>query len=385
MKTTTQLWNEKKQIAQTSYPALAPLNTHYGSQIKSDFLKLDWENILKSSEKNEPLEKYPLNKEIKIYTLNTLPPDLFHHYFTKLIDIKETKVTALHYTLLQSLTCIVIPKNQTIKEPIFLTTSFQKGLNASHIIILAEEHSQAQIYDLSEYNNTTLATNFREIFIHNNAKINYYTINNMNQETSFHNIQAELHENAHLKTYEFLIEGKSQHIFNVNSVKQKACFHYNAAFLANHNTKYDLLSSSNQQSKKTSSSLIIKGICTDNSQSLFRGRIKINPQAKFSSGHQHSSLLLFGDKAHADAVPILEVENNEVSCSHGAILSRINEDQLFYLQSRGISEKQSQELLIHAHLNPIINQFPEVLQEKIYSLINQKLTLKNEILTLKTI
>ncbi|MBI2662582.1 SufD family Fe-S cluster assembly protein [Candidatus Woesearchaeota archaeon] len=379
MKSIQDYWQEKKQIAKNSYTSLPPINYNYGSQIKSEFLNLDWTNLLKNPEKNDPLEKYPLNKEIKIYDLNTLPAELFNHYFARAIPIKENKITSLHYNLLNSLTFIVIPKNISIKEPVYLTTSFQKGLNASHIVILAEENSQANIYDLTESSDTALSTIFRELFLLNNSNINYYTLYSQNKEISLHNLQVELFENSHLNVYEFLIGGNSLHNFNARHLKSHACFHYHCAFLANNNTTYDLSSSSIHSAKKTSSSLNIKGLTTNKAKALFRGKIKILPRAKFSSGHQHSSLIILGNDAHAEAVPILEVENNEISCSHGAAISRINEEQLFYLKSRGISSETAQEILINAHLSPIINQFPDSLQTKIYSLIQQSIiSLKKE-------
>lgn len=374
MKSTLEYWHEKKQLAKTSYNTLPPLKTNYGSQIKSEFLDLDWTNLLKNPEKNEPLEKYPLNKDIKIYNLNTLPSELFHHYFARAIPINDNKITSLHYNLLNNLTFIVIPKNNIIKEPIYLTTSFQKGLNASHIIILAEENSQATIYDLTESNNTSICTNFRELFLLPRSNLNYYTIYSQNKELSLHNLHAELFENAHLNAFEFLIGGTSQHNFNVKHLKPNTNFHYNCAFLAHHNSQYDLLSASQHLAKNTSSILNIQGLTTDTAKSLFRGLIKISPQAKFSSGHQHSSILILGQQAHAEAIPILEVENNEISCSHGAVISRINEEQLFYLRSRGITQELAEEMLILAHLNPIIYQFPENLQTKIHSLIQQNIS-----------
>lgn len=105
----------------------------------------------------------------------------------------------------------------------------------------------------------------------------------------------------------------------------------------------------------------------------YRGTIKISKNAAGCSAHQRTDVLLLGDEAKCAALPILEVENDDVRCSHGASVGQINEEQLFYLLSRGLDEKQARKLIICGFLEPVVKQISDLeIQNKIITLIEEK-------------
>jgi hypothetical protein len=96
----------------------------------------------------------------------------------------------------------------------------------------------------------------------------------------------------------------------------------------------------------TKSTMLTRAVLLDASRASYQGTIKILPQAHGCSAKQHEDTLLLGASAHIDAVPILEIENDDVKCSHGVTVGSINEEQLFYLQARGVSIEEAKRTLI---------------------------------------
>ena len=85
-------------------------------------------------------------------------------------------------------------------------------------------------------------------------------------------------------------------------------------------------------------------------------------------------MILLSDKAYAEAIPNLEIENNDVKCSHGATISQIDEDKLFYMTSRGINEKDAKRVIIEGFFEPIIvNIDEEELREEMQNIISERI------------
>ncbi len=124
---------------------------------------------------------------------------------------------------------------------------------------------------------------------------------------------------------------------------------------------------------RTTSLITTKGVLGDESNTKYRATIRIEKNAAGCHGHQRSDMLLIGEKARCDALPILEVENDDVTCSHGAAIGQLNEEQIFYLCSRGVDETTAKNIIIMGVLEPIMNEYPEIMREKIMETIKCKL------------
>lgn len=112
---------------------------------------------------------------------------------------------------------------------------------------------------------------------------------------------------------------------------------------------------------RTTSRLVSKGILTGSSFAHQISRIEILPGQSGCSGDERADTILLSDTARVIAVPELEIGNNDVQCKHAVTTTRLNKEKLFYLASRGLDEETSRQLLIQAHLAPILEQIPEEL------------------------
>jgi Fe-S cluster assembly protein SufD len=116
----------------------------------------------------------------------------------------------------------------------------------------------------------------------------------------------------------------------------------------------------------TESDLLFRSALLDRSRVVFRGVVWLHPQAQQTSAYQANHNLLLSPRARADALPILEIEADDVRCKHGSTTGRIDDEQIFYLMSRGLSYQEAQRMIVQGFFETVISEFPVVgLQEKI--------------------
>jgi Fe-S cluster assembly protein SufD len=109
----------------------------------------------------------------------------------------------------------------------------------------------------------------------------------------------------------------------------------------------------------TTSDLAFRGILRDSATAVWSGMIRVDPDAQRTDAFQESRNLLLSERAHADAIPGLEIEANDVRCTHAATIGRIDEEQLFYLMSRGLSRGESERLLVRGFLEVIAGRLED--------------------------
>ena len=106
------------------------------------------------------------------------------------------------------------------------------------------------------------------------------------------------------------------------------------------------------------SDLLFKGALTDRATSVFRGLIRVEPGAQLTDAYQTNRNLLLSDRANAIALPSLEIEADDVRCSHGATIGQVEDGQLFYLMSRGLTRAQAERLLVLGFFDEVIGRIP---------------------------
>ncbi len=125
--------------------------------------------------------------------------------------------------------------------------------------------------------------------------------------------------------------------------------------------------------KNTKSTIISKGISTGNSSNAYRGLVKILPSAENARNYSQCDSMLVGDKSSAHTYPYLEVKNNSATIEHEATTSRISEDQIFYLQSRGLDKEKSISMLVNGFCKDVFKELPLEFSVEAVKLIEMKL------------
>ncbi len=114
------------------------------------------------------------------------------------------------------------------------------------------------------------------------------------------------------------------------------------------------------------------GVALNSTRLVFSGINHIKKKAKKSNTNQNAKIIVFDKNANGKANPILKIDENDVLASHAAIVGRLNDEHLFYLKSRGLTEEEAKALIVYGYLKPIAKNFDNALQNKINKLVTEK-------------
>jgi Fe-S cluster assembly protein SufD len=119
----------------------------------------------------------------------------------------------------------------------------------------------------------------------------------------------------------------------------------------------DLRTYQEHRAPDTTSHLLFKGAVAEESHSVYTGLIRIKPDARGSNAYQTNRNLKLSDSAWAESVPNLEIENNDVHCSHASTVGPVDEEQRFYVESRGVPSKVAERLIVAGFFDEVLNSF----------------------------
>ena len=324
-------------------------------------------------------EKYADKVVIKdIFT--AMNDDHIKDSFMSVVDYAESKVTAVHYTLLNAGLFIDVKDNVVIEEPLqYIVISDKEQSLFNHVTIQVGNNAKFNFIENYVNNQKDDKAPFSlvsEVVAHEGAQINYSSITNQPGEKRGTILRRGL-------TYrDSLIN------WNVAAMDEADVYHDNTTNIlgdgSEANLKIVTLGVKEQktyfnsevvnQGLSSKGDILQHGVLLDRSHIVFNGVGFIVKGATGSNAYQSSRMLTLSSEAKADANPMLLIDENDVMAGHGASLGRIDEEQLYYLQSRGLTRKESSRLLVHGFLSPVISELTvDKIKELVTVLIDEKI------------
>lgn len=324
-------------------------------------------------------EKYADKVVIKdIFT--AMNDDHIKDSFMSVVDYAESKVTAVHYTLLNAGLFIDVKDNAVIEEPLqYIVISDKEQSLFNHVTIQVGNNAKFNFIENYVNNQKEDKAPFSlvsEVVAHEGAQINYSSITNQPGEKRGTILRRGL-------TYrDSLIN------WNVAAMDEADVYHDNTTNIlgdgSEANLKIVTLGVKEQktyfnsevvnQGLSSKGDILQHGVLLDRSHIVFNGVGFIVKGATGSNAYQSSRMLTLSSEAKADANPMLLIDENDVMAGHGASLGRIDEEQLYYLQSRGLTRKESSRLLVHGFLSPVISELTvDKIKELVTVLIDEKI------------
>ena len=324
-------------------------------------------------------EKYADKVIIKdIFT--AMNDDHIKDSFMSVVDYADSKVTAVHYTLLNAGLFIDVKDNAVIEEPLqYIVISDKEQSLFNHVTIQVGNNAKFNFIENYVNNQKDDKAPFSlvsEVVAHEGAQINYSSITNQPGEKRGTILRRGL-------TYrDSLIN------WNVAAMDEADVYHDNTTNIlgdgSEANLKIVTLGVKEQktyfnsevvnQGLSSKGDILQHGVLLDKSHIVFNGVGFIVKGATGSNAYQSSRMLTLSSEAKADANPMLLIDENDVMAGHGASLGRIDEEQLYYLQSRGLTRKESSRLLVHGFLSPVISELTvDKIKELVTVLIDEKI------------
>ena len=285
--------------------------------------------------------------------------------FGQLASAKEDAFTALNAAFFQGGGVLEIARGQSLAQPIHLlfVSSGGGGLVCPRLLVKARPGSQATVLlDFhSPGSGAGLVNEVSELFIEDNAHLDWVLVEREGSE-AFHvgNLRARQGRDSRLAVHTFSLGGALiRNALGAQLADTGAEIDLRALYIGASDQHLDNRTLVDHAMPHTTSRQVYKGVLGDRSRGVFRGLVHVRPDAQEIDSSQSNMNLLLSEKARIDTQPQLEIHADDVKCSHGSTVGKLDADALFYLRSRGLSETDARALLTRGFAAEILDALPE--------------------------
>ena len=276
-----------------------------------------------------------------------------------------------------------VPRGVRVEAPILLTAVTAAAGTAlqRRVLIVLEDGAEAEVWEqyLSGSSDAeTLLNTVVELVVGENAHLRYVCGQDLNEKSWIFGAQrAEVARDGSLDWVVVGFGGGNGRMRTETLLAgEGASGKVTGAYAPHARQHIDFDTTQEHGAPHTTSDLAFRGILSDRSQAVWRGMIKVDPGAQQTDAFQECRNLLLSKRAHADAIPGLEILANDVRCTHAAAIAQIDKEQLFYLRSRGLDTAVSTRLVIEGFMQELVERFEEgPIREALSGALERRLSL----------
>jgi Fe-S cluster assembly protein SufD len=294
-------------------------------------------------------------------------PDLVEdRLFRTVVVPDEHRFRALHAALWSGGTFVYVPKGMEVTLPLVTQTwlGASGGAIFPHTMVIAEEGSQVTLVELfasAPIGRRMLASGVVEIVVGAGAEVRYVAIQEWGlplwEVGSL--IRAQVHRDA---TFHSLVVALGGGLVKVDVESQLigpgAACEMLGLYFGSGAQHVDVHTLQDHRAPHTTSDLLYRGAVKDTARSVFAGLIRVHPGAQKTNAFQANRNLILSEGARSDSIPKLEIMANDLRCTHGSATSRLNEEHIFYLMSRGLSRKQATFMIVEGFFADVFDRIP---------------------------
>ena len=298
----------------------------------------------------------------------------------KAVRPDDGKFAALNAAMWTHGAVLHVPRGKAIEEPFHVVMFNTKpGASMGHVLVVLEENSQAtmQVEYASDSADTHSAyVGVTELLLEDAANLKYVALQDWNRNTyEFSHQRARVGRDANL---DWIIGTMGSQLtkayLEIDIDGQGANARMSGFFFADKDQLFDLDTQQNHNAPLTTSDLLFKGAGKDVARTVWQGMIKSLPQMQKIDGFQACRNLLLSDDARMDSIPGLEIEADDVICSHAATFGTLEEEPIFYLMSRGIDRPLAELMVIEGFFDELLARVPfERVRDRMMQAIEAKI------------
>lgn len=308
-------------------------------------------------------------------------PEVTGMYFSKYASIENNGFVALNTAFATDGIFINVPDNTEVRIPIQMINVIRHDseifMQTRNLFVVGKNSKVTIVQCEDSYNHEAgFANSVTEFIIGENASVEHYKMQNLNNRSSLINSSFFILEaNSRLTAHSITLNGGLiRNDIHVVMEGQGGETEVNGLYLADKNQHIDNQIYIDHASPGCTSREIFKGILDDYARAVFNGHVLVRRDAQHTNAYQSNRNLLLTDKASINTKPFLEIYADDVKCSHGATIGQLDADAMFYLRSRGIGEDNARLLLMYAFAAEVVNRISiEPLRVRIDDMVKKRL------------
>jgi Fe-S cluster assembly protein SufD len=299
--------------------------------------------------------------DIDAYELMPTHPALGSDAPGALWDLPTTDLPAgVDITLSDGEAVVTVARGVIVEQPIALVTVVPDGKLANlRTRVVLEEGSQAAIWEQYLSSGDCLLNVATELEVGANASLRYVCGQGLSEDAWIFGAQrAVIERDGSLDWVALGFGSRSGHVLmETRLAGEGSQARVTGAYATRGSQHIDFDTTQEHAARNTTSDLAFRGVLQDRSSAVWKGNIIVDPGAQKTDAFQDSRNLLISKRAHADSIPGLEIQANDVRCTHAAAVAQVDPEQIFYLRSHGLPEDQAKKLVIEGFLAALVERF----------------------------
>jgi Fe-S cluster assembly protein SufD len=300
---------------------------------------------------------------------------LRQHFMAQPVNLGSEKFAALNAALTTSGALLYVPKGVEIAEP-FVATHLVTGAGGAvfpHTIVVLEDNAKAILVEyflgreispvsglpsVASAKEGHFAAGQNDLHAGPGAQLTYVAAQNWSRQAlSFQANSTVVQRDARVVSLNVHLGGRQSRHESHSRLQGPGAFSEMLALtVAQGAQEFDQRTLQSHQAPHTGSNLLYKNALLDQARTIFSGLIIVDPDAQQTDAYQGNRNLMLSDEAEANSLPGLEIQANDVRCTHGATTGHVDEEQMFYLESRGITPRIARELLVFGFFEEVLNK-----------------------------
>lgn len=314
-------------------------------------------------------------------------PEILAKILGKTVKAEDGKFASLSAALAQTGVLVYIPRGVEVEAPLH-SLLWGPGANlayVSHLLVYVDEGASVtyvhEAASLTEPGEQTLHSGIVEIYVAPRANLRFVELQSWGEHVwNFTHERALVDRDA---TLEWIFGAVGTHLTKnfseINLVGDGSTGKMSGFYFTDHDQHLDHDTQQNHLATHTTSDLLFKGALIQESRSVWQGMIYVAPGAQKSDGYQANRNLVLSRNARADSIPGLEILADDVRCTHGATVGKIDPDQIFYMESRGIPRRDAERAIVEGFFDPIMQRIPfEGVKQRFQKAIEEKMLVFGE-------
>lgn len=312
--------------------------------------------------------------------------DLTKKYLmTKAVLPDADRFSAWHAAFWTGGLFLYVPRGVALEKPLhsLIGLAASKAADYSHTLIVLEEGASATLLEetaSAEENYPGLHVGAVELLVNTEAHLRYVQLQNWNEQVfHFAHQCGRVGRDASLQWTVGSLGSKFSHVHqDVILDGQGADAQVNGIAFATGRQKLSFYTQQYHKAPNTHSDLLYKEVVRDRSRLIWRGMIEVDPVAQKTDSYQRNDSLILSHDARVDAIPGLNIEANDVRCTHGATAGQVDEEQILYCMSRGISRDEAMHLIVNGFFQQVFDRIPvEIVRDTLSQSVQTKLGFNN--------
>lgn len=295
-------------------------------------------------------------------------PDLFRqHFLAHPVNLGAEKFAALNVALTTSGAFLYVPRGVEIAEP-FVASHLAAGAGAAvfpHTLVILEDNARATLAEFFTSPESApdrhFASGQNDLYAGPGAQLTYVGAQTWSRDTlAFQLNSTVVQRDARVLSLNVHLGGRQARHESHSRLQGPGAFSEMLALsVAQGAQEFDQRTLQSHQAPNTGSNLLYKNALLDQARTIFSGLIIVDPDAQKTDAYQSNRNLLLSDEAEANSLPGLEIQANDVRCSHGATSGHVDAEQMFYLESRGIDPAAARQLLVFGFFEEVLNKLAD--------------------------